>query len=137
MVTLRKSGDKVSIVEASSGTNKLSQNLVFYVSPDFGEWFNIKVEYFALANGEARIKFYYNGKLIAVTDNYFSNDGSKLEAGAKPNAPKEYKEVLIWMMKTGNAEIYIDNIASYKTNDVYTPVTGADSPAINVDKTEN
>lgn len=137
MFTLRKSGDKVSIVEASSGTNKLSQNLVFDVSPDLGEWFNIKVEYFALANGEARIKFYYNGKLIAVTDNYYCNDGSKLAEGAKPNAPKEYKEVLIWMMKTGDAEIYIDNIASYKTNDVYTPVTGADSPAINVDKTGN
>ena len=47
---------------------------------------------------------------------------------------KEYKQVQIWMMKSVDAEIYFDNLASYKTYDVYEPVTGEDSPELNVDK---
>jgi len=134
MFTLRLAEGKVSIVESSSPSAKKSHDNVLSATPELGEWFHIRAEYYTLKNGEARIKFFYNGELIAVTDNFYSEDGSKLAEGAKVPAPTEYKQVQIWMMKSVDAEIYFDNLASYKTYDVYEPVTGEDSPELNVDK---
>ena len=133
MFTLRLLNGKVAIIESTSGTAKNSKDTIIASGIELGEWFNIKVEYFVGTDSTIRIRFYLNGELVAVTDNYCDPNGDRLVKGnGTPKSKFNYTQ--IWFMKGYNIELLLDNIVSYKTKEKYKPVaTSEPQPPINVD----
>ena len=133
MITFRTKGDKVNIVEASSNSEAYAKVQPLKITPDFGEWFNLRVEYYVGDHDTVRIKVYYNYKLMAVTDNYYDKAGGKL---TEPGTPAVgYNVVTIQTMSSSSAVMMMDNIEVYSDSVAYKAITDpAKSPAINVDK---
>ncbi len=140
MFAIKFENDKLSLWECSSSSNSKSLNTKFDETPELGDWFRIKVEYYRGDADTVRIKFYYDNleddegmKLIAVTDNYYDEKGYKLNGGS--GTPSSlYENTLIYVLSDATVSMMIDNVASYKTNDEYTPVTDPNNqPSFNVD----
>ena len=131
MFIFKVSGGKVNIWDASSSNGSLSQDTELGLAPALGEWFNIKIEYYVGDHDTVRIKFYYNGKLAAITDNYYNPNGTKLTAGtATPS--KSYSQMNIYAMNGATFKIQMDNLAAYCTGEPYVAPT-TNLPLVNVD----
>ncbi len=133
MLTVRIGTDgNVRIVESSSTTWKNAKEQDLGVRFALGEWFNVKVKYYVGDHDTVRIKVYINGELVAVTDNYFDSAGTKLTDIGTPSEKFEY--VTVTGLSTSVCTLCFDNVAAYKRNEVYKPVSANQSqPAINVD----
>lgn len=95
------------------------------------EWFDIRVEYYKGDASTVRIKFYVNGDLYVVSDNYYTktSDGS---GGSVFNGG--YVRTQIYAMGSAKLSIDIDNACSKVTSDAYTPATAEDTKVVyNVD----
>lgn len=133
MFTLRLLNGKVAIIESTSGTAKNSKDTIIASGIELGEWFNIKVEYFVGSDSSVRIRFYLNGELVAVTDNYSDPDGIRLTKG-KGTPKSKFNYTQIWFMKDYDIELLLDNLVSYKTKEKYKPVgENEPQPPINID----
>ncbi len=133
MFYLKKSGNDLQFVEASSGDNPNNvERGLTTVKCD--EWFTVEVKYFTGTNETVRIKWYVNGELLAVTDNYFSKAGGKLfDADVNPPKPSATKNrVLFWGLKSSTVKLYLDDVDTYALKEVYTPET-ATNLVYNVD----
>ena len=133
LFTLRTQNGKVNIMESSSTEDAKSQNVALDLRPEFGEWFNIRVEYYVGDRDTVRIKFYYNDKLVAVTDNFYNSNGKKLtDESVKPSS--SYGTATIGVMKAADCELLLDNIAAYKSDKLYEAATDLyNQPNINID----
>lgn len=117
MLTVRKEGGKVAIVESSSSSSSASKDNNLKLTPELGEWFNIRVEYYVGTAETVRIKIYYNHELVAVTDNYFDKSGAKLTGTSDPSTA--YENAQIFVVKAGVCTLLVDNVRAYKTDDKY------------------
>ncbi len=133
MFTIRLLNGRVAIIESTSGTAKSSKDTIIASGIELGEWFNIKVEYFVGTDSTVRIRFYLNGELVAVTDNYCDPEGDRLVKG-KGFPKSKFNYTQIWFMKGYNIELLLDNLVSYKTKEKYKPVSDSEpQPPINID----
>ena len=132
MITFRQKNGKVNVVEASSNSEAYAKVQQLMIQPNFGEWFNLRVEYYVGDHDTVRIKVYYNNRLMAVTDNYYDKAGGKL---TEPGTPAVgYNIVTIQTMSSSSATMMMDNIKAYSDSNRYKAITDpALSPAINVD----
>ena len=117
MLTIRKEGGKVAIVESSSSSSSASKDNNLKLTPELGEWFNLRVEYYVGTAETVRIKVYYNKELAAVTDNYFDKSGAKLTGTSDPSTV--YENAQIFVVKAGVCTLLVDNVRAYKTDDKY------------------
>lgn len=133
MITFQAKNGKVDVVEASSNTASLAKTQALKITPNYGEWFNLRVEYYVGDHDTVRIKVYFNDKLMAVTDNYYDKSGGKLTAPGDPAVG--YSIVTIQTLSSAGARMMMDNIEVYGDSERYVAITDpALSPAINVDK---
>ncbi len=132
MLELKVQDGRVHIRDSSSTTPSNARETNLNASAALGEWFNVKVEYFIGDHDTVRIRVYFNDELIAVTDNYFDADGTKLTERGTPSKNFEYMTIV---GKTNfSATLLMDNVAAYKTSEAYNkPEAGTTMPGINVD----
>ena len=120
MLALKVSGGKVNVWDSSSnGSNRMDTELG--ISPQLGEWFNIRAEYYPGDHDTVRIKVYYNDVLTAVTDNYFDSAGKKIDTGTG-TPKKSFSEVEILVMSSRNCTMLLDDLACYTKKQSYEPV---------------
>ncbi|MBP3582936.1 MAG: hypothetical protein J6K44_02740, partial [Clostridia bacterium] len=75
MLGLKVANGRVGLLESSSATWKYAKEVDLGVSAALGEWFNVRVEYYVGDRDSVRIMVYFNGELIAITDNYYDPKG--------------------------------------------------------------
>ncbi len=140
--TLTLKDGKIIANEHSASSYSLAVEETLGEVGTLGKWFRIKVEYYySESMDDVRIKFWYdddleddNGmKLLAVTDNFYDSTGNKYLIGqAEPC--KYFQYTRLYMMKNGEAVLYMDNCMAYKTQSEYTQVTDKNNqPPINID----
>lgn len=124
--------DGVYISEESSSTSTNSKSLSLGRVASVGEWFKLRVEYYVLdeVTKDIRIKLFVNGKLVAVTDNYYDQNGAKLDGEGKPK--NNFQGVRIIIMEKSNCTMLVDNALVTKNNGVYKAETD-ESLIVNVD----
>ena len=132
MYSIRLEGGKVVLYEATteSGSTAIYTKLA---TVDLDTWHSVKVEYYAGADDDSvRIKFYFDGKLIAVTNNYY-----KKINGATTNTPignGSFNFTKVYAMQSPASVIWIDNVHSFSSKTYYTPATDADTDlVVNID----
>lgn len=139
-IQLRKDGDNVRLIEASSDSTAYSLDRDLGVSPKFGEWFRLKIVYFTGDHDTVRIKVYYDNlsdgedevKLISVSDNYFDKYGDKFNGNGAPK--NTFSQTTIYSYAPNIGTLLLDNLASYKSKDEYKPeIDPENQPIYNVD----
>lgn len=124
--------DGVYLHEESAGEAKNSRSVSLGRVASVGEWFKLRVEYYSQDSANIRIKIYLNETLIAVSDNWYSGDGAKLEGAGKPST--NYKGVRVAVMSTSNMTLLMDNTLVTKTSEKYEVVNDPyEKLLINVD----
>ncbi len=121
---------EIRLVEASSDSTGHSLDRDLGVSLPLGTWFRLKIEYYLGDHDSVRIKIYFDDlsdgadelQLLAVTDNYFSKYGEKFESGGSTPSTK-FEQTHIYSYSTAAGILLLDNLASYRTKDVYKPET--------------
>ena len=140
-ISLKVSDGHVRLVQSTSETSSKSQETILCDGPALGEWFSLKVEYYKGSHDTVRIKFYFDGnlddgknlELVAVTDGYYDEEGTKFIEGYGEPAT-QYSSTNFWFMKGYNIVMLMDNLASYKSNDTYNKYTDTKNPLkLNVD----
>lgn len=117
MVTLNITGDEVRMWECSSRKPSFEVRTEIDAVAKVGEWFNFKMVYFKGDKETVRAKLYFNGELIAVTDNFFDDSGAKLSGEAEPRQSFSFTNIIA---VTGcEATLWMDNVACYGTSQVY------------------
>ena len=102
----------------------------------YREWFTLKIEYYKLkteTTSDARIKIFLNGVCIAVSDNYYDNQGNKITGEGAPN--ETFNRTWISGDQSTEATVLFDNVAVYRERRAYSiePL----SVDKNVDGTDN
>lgn len=135
MINVTEENGRFKLVETSASSWSLSKQQDLGVRLDFGQWYNIKIEYFVGDHDTVRIKVYIDGELIAITDNYFDKSGDKLTGKGTPKDRMDFVNII--GLTNSAVTMYIDNVACYKTSDIYKPLSANEKqPAINVDPPE-
>ncbi len=94
----------VNLVERASSTSSIKTGVILEKFARTGEWFNLKVEYFAGDAGSVRIKVYLNGECRYISDNFYGNN----VAGAIPYT--ELNSVSIVSLHSATGELLVDNV---------------------------
>ena len=131
MFIFKVSGGKVNIWDSSSSNGANAMDVELGLAPAIGEWFNLKIEYYPGTHETVRVKIYYNGKLAAITDNYYNSSGTKLTTGTGTPS-KSYGQMNIYAMNGATFVMQMDNLAAYCTGEPYVAPT-TDLPPVNVD----
>ncbi len=123
---------KVNLWDVST-TGSVIEQTDLDIGIPFGQWFNLKVEYYKGDHGTVRIKTYIDGVLMAVSDNYYDQYGEKITQGTgTPSATYSY--VSLSTMAGLNTTILLDNVLCYKNSQAYEAYTSIDRPlTVNVD----
>lgn len=123
MLAFRIADGKLNIWDSSNTSSTARIETELGIAPNIGEWFNIKIEYYVGDDDNVRIIAYYNGKAVAVSNNYYDNAASKVETGTgKPS--QSYTGVTISTISSRSSSILIDNVALYKSSKIYSVPTG-------------
>ena len=109
-----ESGVDISEQSSSSSSKNVTNHLA---SVEYGQWFNLKVIYYKGDHNTVRIKVFLDGKLLAVSDNYYDKDGVKLSGEGRPNT--DLSECRFYVLKNYVLDLYLDNIRSYYTKQTY------------------
>ena len=122
---------KIKIFDDSSSNGKgQSDNLGF--SPNIGEWFKIKIEYFVEDHDSVRIRVYFNDELYVVTDNYYSPSGDK-HFGVDETQTL-YTGTRLSAMSYKYCSVMMDNLVTYRHVELYRPTPDPSGKlTINVD----
>ncbi|MBQ7356820.1 MAG: hypothetical protein IJW66_05400 [Clostridia bacterium] len=132
MIALQESGGRIKLIESSSTKWSTAKETDLRTSVEYGEWFNLKIEYYVGDHDTVRIKIYFNGNLIAITDNYMDKSGEKLTGIGTPKTNVDFTSFI--GQTDYNAVVWVDNVACYKTADVYKAPTLRDTlPPICID----
>ena len=122
---------KISIFDVSSSNGK-GQSDSFNFSPDIGEWFKVKIEYFVENHENVRIRVYFNDKLYVVTDNYYSPEGNK--HFGTDETQTLYTGTRLSAMSYKYCKVYLDNLVTYRHPETYRAPHGDEEKLhINVD----
>ncbi|MBQ8302599.1 MAG: hypothetical protein IJX97_03505 [Clostridia bacterium] len=134
MLGLKINRNKVSIFDSSSSESSLRIQNDYGLKVDVGEWWKLKVEYYNGDHDTVRIKVFINDELAWVTDNYYDHNGVKVAAG-KGTPGNVYISTSICGFSYCDVHLLMDNLASYKTNACYVPLTDPDNQPLyyNVD----
>jgi hypothetical protein len=135
MINLVEMNGKIQLLESSSTKWSTAKQQDLMVYPELGEWFNVKIEYYIGDHYSVRIKVYFNEKLIAITDNYMDKTGEKLSGEGTPKDAMDFTSLLC--MSTVTADVYVDNLACYKTSDIYKMPSKDKIPPISIDFPDN
>lgn len=111
----RETGE-IDIFEYSSSNGKGAQNDLGF-NAKMGEWFKIKIEYFVGDHDSVRIRVYFNDKLYAVSDNYYSPFADKYFG--KDETQETYVGTFVNVMSYCYGRIYFDNLITYKDMERY------------------
>lgn len=132
MLYLHKTDDTVKVYESTkrSGNDNLTRLLA---TVECDEWFSLELKYYVGDRDNVRLKWYVDGELVAVTDNYYVNEGVSRE-DADPAAISSGARLHLYAMKTPAVCIYVDNVNGYIVNDEY--VTESGDLVYNVDENE-
>ena len=132
MIGIHKNGDTIQFTEESSWTASNSFTHDLGVTAKLGEWFNIRIEFYTGGIDDIRIKVYFNGDCIVVSNNYFDSSALKLTGDAK--APLQYDFGRLLIMSNANGSVLLDNIIVDQTFEAYEPeVDPLDQPLRNFD----
>ena len=128
-----KSNGTVDIVESSSRENNVAvRRLIGTVNVN--EWFNLEAKFFTGDESTVRIKWYLNGELIMVTDNYFDKAGIKLgDNPGKLTNPTPSTKTMLYTYSSAKLSILMDNVCTYGEKTTYTKESAA--LKYNVDET--
>lgn len=115
MISMKREGNTIYFCETSSasGNNDYAHDLG--VSVDVGEWFNLRVEYYLGTRESVRIKVFFNGECVAVTDNFY---GSRKATDPTFQPASEYLFASVTAVSSLNVDLLVDNVTvdqSYKT----------------------
>jgi len=126
MMAFKLTDEKIMLWDSSSqNSTKVERNLSAEVNRN--EWFNLRVEYYFGDHYTVRAKIYVNGEIIAVSDNYYDGKGNKLNGGV--GSPDKWTNTVELLVMSSYANtVLFDNVKSYRTSDVYEPVTDRDLP---------
>jgi len=128
-----KANGTVEIWENSSTWKAYSMQVCLKDDIKVGEWFNVKAVYYLGDENTVRIKFYCNGELLAVTDNFGNENGHKVR-GLQYFVGETFNYTTIMIDRYASAHFLVDNIYSYKDKERYKPETDPENqPKINVD----
>ena len=123
---------KVNLWDVST-TGTVIEQTDLDIGIPFGQWFNLKVEYYKGEHGSVRIKTYIDGILMAVSDNYYDQYGKKITQG-NGTPSSTYSYVSLSTMAGLNTTILLDNVLCYKNSQAYEAYTSLDRPlTVNVD----
>ncbi len=96
------------------------------------DWFNLKIEYYKGNHDTVRIKLYLDGKLVAVSANYYNSSGKKLSDGTgTPGKGFEYLQVS--PLSYVNLNMYMDNTLVTGKNVEYKSETNTKGLIVNED----
>ena len=118
MISLKRSGDTINFYEHSSRTSSVTRTMDVGVTAEVGEWFNLRVEYYPAPHGSVRIKIYFNGECVVVSDNYFGCHASS------PLPSTNFKNFCIYGYQKLNMDVLVDNVAVETSYQTYTVETG-------------
>ena len=104
----------VNLVERASSTSSIKTGVILEKFARTGEWFNLKVEYFAGDAETVRIKIYLNGECRYISDNFYGNN----LPGAVPNT--ELNSLSIISLHSAAGELLIDNVGLVDHTDTCT-----------------
>ena len=111
MLTFEVKSGKLHIYDATStGAGNVNNDLGIYVA--LGEWFNLRVEYFPGDKDTTIILVYIDGKLVAVSNNYY---GQRID-GSIPDPLAEVTYINFMTLNAASVDFYIDNVVVEKTN---------------------
>ncbi len=137
-LTFRKSyNGELELWESSASSPSNAMINYLGVKADVGEWFNLRIEYYKGDHDNVRIKVFFNGKLCAVSDNYYDYTGIKLTEESTPKS--DFRLTRFYSLNGERVSVLMDNLLSYVSSDAYVAEAlhedYAKNPyAINVDK---
>lgn len=135
MINFVEENGKIQLLESSSTSWDTAKQQDLLVRLDLKKWFNLKIQYFVGDHDTVRIKVFIDGELIAVTDNYFDNTGKKLTGVGTPKDRMDFVNII--GITNTEMTMYLDNVACYKTTELYKPVpSNQKQPPINIDPPE-
>ncbi len=116
-IALNRKGNTIRFFEETSARaeNSYSQDLGIRV--EVGEWFNIRVEYYPGTAETVRIKIYFNGECVAVTDNYYDYYAAKYEGTGAPK--QDSIGFAVYGLWGQEMDVLVDNILVEKTYKSY------------------
>ncbi len=98
------------IDSSNSNSQRYEQDLGF--SARLEEWFKLRIEYYVGDNESVRIKIYFNGECVAVSDNYY-------DAGNYGTPVPFYVQAKVEVFSASQMTILLDNVLTHKSNAVY------------------
>ena len=117
MLTVNVKDGVVMIHEDSSRTESLTKRHDLGIKANVGEWFNLRIEHYAGNRDTVRIKVFFNGECIAVTDNFYGN----YNATSEPKT--SYQRLRFRAMASTDLNMLLDNIVSEQNYKAYFPET--------------
>lgn len=121
MIGLYRKGDTIKLIEETSLSASMSFSQNLGVSAKVGEWFNLRVEYYAGQRETVRIKVYFNGECVAVTDNFYGS--YKLEDNSVQPGKNHTAFRIAKTPKNLTMDFLIDNVISEQNYKTYVPET--------------
>ena len=119
MIALNRNGNTVRFFEESSRSSGYSFTQDIGVTAEIGEWFNLRVEYYVGTASTVRIKIYFNGECVAVTDNFFGT--ARYEGAGIPSSA--FNSFAIYGLKDRTLELLVDDVLVEKSYKIYAPET--------------
>ena len=117
MLTVNVKDGVVMIYEDSSRTESLTKRHDLGIRARVGEWFNLRIEHYVGNRDTVRIKVFFNGECIAVTDNFYGN----YSATSEPKT--SYQRLRFRAMAGTDLNMLLDNIVAEQNYKAYFPET--------------
>ncbi len=110
MISLVREGNKINLTENSSTKSTNSFNHRIDASANIGEWFNLRIEYYQGSAESVRIKVFFNGKCIAVTNNFYYYASKLTDAAIIPES--RYTQASLIMLSSYTTDLLLDNVVA-------------------------
>ena len=99
-----------------------ANNTKFRISNDlinlsYGQWFKLRVEVYNGDHSSFRAKVFIDGKLLAISDNYYDNNGTKIDNVGVPNSKTQLAR--FYVLANHDLDMMVDNVLCYKSSDTY------------------
>lgn len=128
MLTVNVKDGVVMIHEDSSRTESLTKRHDLGIRANVGEWFNLRIEHYVGNRDTVRMKVFFNGECIAVTDNFYGN----YSATSEPKT--NYQRLRFRAMAGTDLNMLLDDIVSEQNYKVYFPETDSNGKLVrNID----
>ncbi len=120
LISLERIGNEIRLVERTDAWGDTGYYTDLGVRAQVGEWFNIRVEYYLGTRETVRIKIFFNGNCVAVTDNFVT----KQSATGLPSST--FEGMVVMSMQNKDMRLQIDNYVCESSYKIYTPETSKD-----------